>query len=60
MESKHGEHDRLHLQDMSTFQQLCAQLGYPNERVLFSDQVIKINKRGKAQFRILCVTDHAV
>lgn len=52
--------DNLFLAGNAAVQKMLAKNGTPGEQVVFSDFVIKINKKGKEQTRVLLVTDAAL
>eukprot|EP01083_Nonionella_stella_P230725 815315_1 len=52
--------DYLGLKDNENIRKMLAKNGHVNEEVLMSDSVVKINKRGKEQKRIMLVTNLAM
>eukprot|EP01083_Nonionella_stella_P195827 720979_1 len=55
-----GKHDRLDLANKDQIKQLIEDEGLGNERVIFSNEVTKLNAKGKKQSRILMITSKAI
>jgi len=63
MSKPESKHDPLGLGCNHSVQRMLSKSGQNNptaEEVYFSELVIKINRRGKEQMRVMCITDKAV
>lgn len=54
------KNDYLHLASNKQVRKMLIKIGYTQELVLFSDCLVKINKKGKEQTRALMITDRAI
>lgn len=52
--------DCLSLAENAAVQKMLNKQGNPNEKILFSDFVIKINRRDREQTRVMIITDQAI
>lgn len=54
------DYDKLNLKDNEDIKAMLAAEGDKNETVVYSEKLVKINRKGKKQDRVLLLTDKAV